>query len=95
MPYIKQEKRGKIDDIINQLNLDTEGELNYAITTLVINWVRSKSRFPKFTYEIGNAAMGVLESAKLEFYRRVMVPYEDRKIKDNGDVYSGSLRRGE
>lgn len=30
---------------------------------------------------------GALECCKLEFYRRVAVPYEDRKIKLNGDVY--------
>jgi hypothetical protein len=33
-------------------------------------------------------AIGALECCKLEFYRRVAVPYEDRKIKSNGDVYT-------
>jgi hypothetical protein len=27
-----------------------------------------------------------VECAKLEFYRRVVSPYEDEKIKENGDV---------
>jgi hypothetical protein len=30
--------------------------------------------------------MGVLESAKLELYRRKIAPYEDDKIAENGDV---------
>jgi len=32
--------------------------------------------------------MGALEGAKLEFYRRVVVPYEEKKMKENGDVYN-------
>lgn len=41
-------------------------------------------------YATNNAeadALGALECCKLEFYRRVAVPYEDGKIKTNGDVY--------
>jgi hypothetical protein len=30
---------------------------------------------------------GVIENVKTEFYRRVAVPYEDKKIADNGDVF--------
>lgn len=30
---------------------------------------------------------GAIECAKLEFYRRVAAPYEDKKIAENGDVY--------
>jgi len=33
-----------------------------------------------------NRAMGVLESCKLEFYRRFVGRYEDKKIKENGDI---------
>lgn len=32
-----------------------------------------------------------LKDAKLEFYRRVVAPYEDLKIKENGDVYEEIL----
>ncbi len=38
-----------------------------------------------------NALIGVLESAKLELYRRMIAPYEDVKMKENGDCYAGSL----
>lgn len=33
------------------------------------------------------ATQGVLRCAQLEFYRRVLAPYEDKKRKQNGDVY--------
>jgi hypothetical protein len=31
--------------------------------------------------------VGALEACKLEFYRRVVTPYEENKMKENGDVY--------
>jgi hypothetical protein len=33
-----------------------------------------------------NRAVGVLECIKLEFYRRMVGPYEDTKIRESGDV---------
>jgi hypothetical protein len=40
-----------------------------------------------YNYQRLNDALGALEGAKLEFYRRVVVPYEDWKMTENGDVY--------
>ncbi len=34
-----------------------------------------------------NAVVGALECAKLELYRRMVAPYENGKIAENGDVY--------
>lgn len=34
-----------------------------------------------------NEVVGALESAKLELYRRIVGPYEDKKSAENGDVY--------
>lgn len=34
-----------------------------------------------------NSARGAIECAKLEFYARVVRPYEETKIVENGDVY--------
>jgi hypothetical protein len=36
-------------------------------------------------------AAGVLETAKLEFYRRLAASYEDEKIAENGDVYGEAV----
>lgn len=38
-------------------------------------------------WETINDIMGTLESAKTEFTRRVVAPYEDDAIKRNGDLY--------
>ncbi len=60
-----------------------EGDLNYCLTRLVDQWLVIHG----LNYAELNAVIGVLECAKLELYRRVAAPYEDRKIAANGDVY--------
>jgi hypothetical protein len=82
MPYIKQADRTAFDPHIKALSekLTTAGELNYIITRLVASSLRTVS------YESINAAIGVLEAAKLELYRRLAGPYEDTKVATNGDV---------
>lgn len=54
---------------------------------LVMKYLRRNDGI--YTYKDLNDAIGALEACKLEFYRRVIVPYEDQKIKSNGDVYNG------
>ena len=87
MPYIKPENRVKYEKVLEELisilkslpmeNVD--GELNYVVTKML------KEIYPLRYFHI-NRAVGVLECIKLEFYRRVAAPYEDKKIKDCGDV---------
>ncbi len=64
------------------------GTLNYIITRMVI-WYLGKNP----NYERYNAAIGVLECAKQEFYRRQIALYEDEKCRINGDVYPGQDKR--
>jgi hypothetical protein len=50
------------------------------------------------TFDKVNTVRGVLGSITDEFYRRVVAPYEDVKIKENGDVFffsGGKLARRE
>ena len=42
---------------------------------------------PSPRYRDFNAAIGVLECAKLELYRRAAATYEDAKLAEHGDVY--------
>jgi hypothetical protein len=58
------------------------GEVNYIVTRLLLAWLGDRPSYGKF-----NEAIGVLECAKLELYRRAVAPYEDDKAVTNGDVY--------
>lgn len=81
MPYIKVENRKSIDLGAVPRNA---GELNYAITDLIRRYLSHQST----GYQAFNDVLGALEGAKLELYARKVRPYEDQKIKENGDVYA-------
>lgn len=84
MPYVKQERREDLRAFVQEY-ADTPGELNYQLTLLLVDYW---TRFPvEQNYQRLNDIIGALEGAKLEFYRRIAAPYEDKKIVENGDVY--------
>lgn len=87
MPYIKKEQRPAVDDLINPLieyikslpMEDQDGSINYAVTKMI------KSVYPVKYFHL-NRALGVLSAITQELYRKIIGPYEDIKIKENGDV---------
>jgi len=83
MPYVDRTARVEIGR--GRRAPRTPGELNYAITKLITEYLSDKGT--NYTYI--NDCLGALEGAKLEFYRRVVVPYEEGKLLENGDVYPG------
>lgn len=88
MPYIKQADRTEA-----RIAPDSAGELNYAITMLVVEYVAAHiyaRGLPEANYNLHNEIMGVFASAQAEYYRRCVAPYEDRKRVENGDVYYAS-----
>lgn len=79
MPYIDAKNRFEVGDRCPR----TAGELNFAFTQIAILYMRNNG----LCYQTINDIVGALEGAKAEFQRRVVAPYEDQKIKENGDVY--------
>jgi len=79
MPYIDKQKRKNVI-VYGALNA---GELNYEITMVITQYMLKKG----LKYQVINDIIGALEGAKLEFYRRAVIPYEDMKKDLNGDVY--------
>lgn len=81
MPYIDEVRRVKLLQFKDQPQ--NAGELNFLITNLISNYISFKGE----KYQHYNDIIGALEGAKMELYRRKIAPYEDKKIKENGDVY--------
>jgi hypothetical protein len=81
MPYIHPDDRSQI---LSGRKIESAGELNYVITTLINEYISYNGK----NYNNLNEVVGVLECAKLELYRRIAAPYEDIKIEANGDVYT-------
>ena len=79
MPYIAKHRRTPTV----RREPQTPGELNWAITLLVLEYLKRNNT----TYSVIAEITGVLENVKQEFYRRVASSYEDAKARENGDVY--------
>lgn len=89
MPYIVAENRRVFDKPIDRLigelrgmcSEDHPGDINYCLSRIIWRlWQSSPD------YTTGNSLVGVLECVKQEFYRRMLVPYEDEKRALNGDI---------
>lgn len=82
MPYVRQDRREILEPLLAELSsaIQSPGDFNYVITRLLV-------RECPDGYADYNALIGVLECAKLEYYRRAVAVYEDQKIRENGDVY--------
>lgn len=81
MPYIEKYKRDGLTPY--HVPIMDAGDLNFAITKMCLAFLEQTGT----RYSSINAIVGVLECAKLEFYRRLAAPYEDVKKATNGDVY--------
>jgi hypothetical protein len=82
MPYILMEDRPDLASIVDSFPELSDGELNYVFTLLAHRCVEARG----LRYVNLNAIVGVFESAKAEFQRRIVAPYENRKIRENGCV---------
>ena len=93
MPYIEKEKRDRLDPLIYLLTRtlkadypagrDLAGPLNYVITRLLIDTLPDAQFYSRYALY-----MGIIETIKLEMYRRLIAPYEGKKAEENGDVYA-------
>lgn len=96
MPYIKQDRRARLDPLIEELQarIRTPGELNYVIsrllTLLTAEGVPIENEL-YVTYDSLSRWRAAVIDASTEFYYRVMGPYEHTKMRENGDVYDEIL----
>ncbi len=83
IPYIRPDLRQNLRRVVPT----DAGELNFMLTELVLSFLGKEPNYERF-----NAAVGALESSKLELYRRAIAPYEDKAKERNGDVFPGIPR---
>jgi hypothetical protein len=88
MPYIDAAARARLEEGGRP---ETAGELNYAVSRLVDRYLAERGGI---RYAHLNEVIGVLECAKLELYRRLAAPYEDEKMRVEGDVYRANDPQG-
>lgn len=81
MPYIKEKENRRVMNRIIELFghvIKANGNLNYFLFALAKKQCKKYNDYKEF--------IGELECAKAEIIRRQLSPYEDKKIKENGDV---------
>lgn len=84
MPYITKDDRKKImNTTIGSFVPKNAGELQYAIAEMIHGYHANMG----LNYQKCNDMMGALAGAQMEYYRKVVAPYEEYKINDNGPVY--------
>jgi len=91
MPYITQDARWlvdeKIDELVENFRKDigwgNTGAANYVITRVILGCMKPTD---KWNYSSLSDVIKSLECSKLEIYRRLVAPYEDKCIDKNCDL---------
>ncbi len=102
MPYLTDEMKEKFNEalynvmsiLVGQLpdSCDDErmgaagGMLNFIFNTLALSVLTNVPRETKYKHL--ERLLGTFEAAKLEFWRRVIVIYEEEARRRNGDIFT-------
>jgi len=84
MPYIPQNMRGSAKEIECCSSL---AELCYHIVNDILRFWGFPNSKERIKWQNYAEILGMLESIKLELYRKVISKYEDKKEKENGTVW--------
>lgn len=84
MPYIPNADRVKLDPFLTGAgrNIDTKGELTYALTRLVLDYVDNQGK----SYDAYSDVLGCLTATTHEVYRTEVAKYESAKQVLSGPV---------
>lgn len=87
MPYINQKARKRYDPHLKKILAELEksdfdpGHMNYTFYKILVEFFKKRT-----SYRSIDEIDGILSNVGREFYRRWAVLYEEKKIKENGDI---------
>jgi len=92
MPFIEPGRRELIDTILCESSTLTEfiaklslsGELDSAIAYIIYKILKQSYEFGSWTYKA--KSLKILSDVDKEYYERILKPYADKKIKENGPI---------
>lgn len=97
MPYIRPQDQQRILTSLSNVLLGTKGELCFAINVLQMKFAETHfseiTKSQKVDYQTLSDCVSAANDANTEFYRRVIFPYEDHKIRENGDIFREFIRK--
>lgn len=80
MPYLDQSIKDALDSGL--IKASEPGHLTYRLYRICLHYLDLKGK----RFYVFAEIMGALLCTILELYRRKVAPYEQEKIRDNGDV---------
>ena len=94
MPYIKQSQQQRLKPLLEKILIGEKGELTYCINVLQMQFCEQHfAASGQASYQILSDAIAAANDANSEFYRKVIFPYEDHKIRENGDIFRDFIRK--
>ena len=88
IPYIPKERREEYDqerqELVNKLL--PSGFLAPDLTYVIYKLIKELCDREGYTWKAKATALMVLEAVKLEYYDKVIKPYEREAIKKSGDI---------
>jgi len=84
MPYVKQSSRDRLRPVLDTMknyNVRPDGELNYLLFAYCRYYLRNTE-----SYNTIKNYCAELRACAHEIERRMLDVYEDKKIKENGDI---------
>jgi hypothetical protein len=81
MPYIEKNSRPRFDKVVQAMKdagIVANGDLNYVLFKFARSIGPSYNNYKNYC--------GELRQCATEIERRILAPYEDKKIEENGDV---------
>lgn len=83
MPFLSPMQKAEVNEKMKEGRCLNEGELTYVLTKLIVtNWHSGEGNYAALCQIIG-----ALECTKMQFFKEIVVPYEEKKKQLNGDVY--------
>lgn len=82
MPYVDMKCRESLDIIVNlmkNIGIKADGDLNYVLFKFCKENINT-------SYNDIKNFIGEMRQCISEIERRILAPYEDKKIEENGDV---------
>jgi hypothetical protein len=86
MPYLREKDKQELDE--GDRPPETAGELTYCIQQRVQEFLKAR---PTLRFSDLAEATGAIEAAKFDFTSRILGPYENGKILENGDAWEQEL----
>jgi hypothetical protein len=85
MPYIdknQRDKYNKVTDEISRLNIETKGDLEYLVFSLMVQFMKSREKRYSTLHEVVYAVQHCAD----EYRRRFLDKRENEALEKNGDI---------